>query len=39
MKPAVANDGGDIKFLNYKDGVVKVKLQGAALVVLVQQLL
>ena len=22
-------DGGDIKFLNYKDGVVKVKLQGS----------
>ena len=29
VKPAVANDGGDIKFLNYKDGVVKVKLQGS----------
>jgi len=29
IKPAVANDGGDIKFLNYKDGVVKVKLQGS----------
>ena len=29
VKPAVANDGGDIKFLEYKDGVVKVKLQGS----------
>ena len=29
IKPAVANDGGDIKFINYKDGVVKVKLQGS----------
>lgn len=29
VKPAVANDGGDIKFVNYKDGVVKVKLQGS----------
>ena len=29
VKPAVANDGGDIKFLNYQDGVVKVKLQGS----------
>ena len=29
VKPAVANDGGEIKFLDYKDGVVKVKLQGS----------
>ena len=29
VKPAVANDGGDIKFLNYSNGVVKVKLQGS----------
>ena len=29
VKPAVANDGGDIKFLNYKEGIVKVKLQGS----------
>ena len=29
VKPAVANDGGDIKFLDYKDGIVKVKLQGS----------
>ena len=37
VKPAVANDGGDIKFLNYKDGVVKVKLQEAAQGALVRQ--
>ena len=29
VKPAVAKDGGDIKFLKYKDGIVKVKLQGS----------
>ncbi len=29
VKHAVANDGGDIKFLNYKNGIVKVKLQGS----------
>lgn len=29
VKPAVANDGGNIKFLNHKDGVVSVLLQGA----------
>ena len=29
IKPAVARDGGDIKFVNFKDGVVKVKLQGS----------
>ncbi len=29
VKPAVANDGGDIKFLNYSNGIVKVKLQGS----------
>ena len=29
VKPAVANDGGDIKFLDYKNGIVKVKLQGS----------
>ena len=29
IRPAVARDGGDIKFLNYKDGIVKVKLQGS----------
>ena len=27
VKPAVANDGGDIKFLDYKDGVVKVNFK------------
>jgi Fe-S cluster biogenesis protein NfuA len=29
VKPAVANDGGNIKFLNHQDGVVSVLLQGA----------
>ena len=29
IKPAVARDGGDIKFLEFKDGIVKVKLQGS----------
>ncbi len=29
IRPAVAQDGGDIKFENYKDGVVQVKLQGS----------
>lgn len=29
VKPAVASDGGNIKFLNHKDGVVSVLLQGA----------
>tara|TARA_Y100000590_G_scaffold205634_1_gene233139 strand:+ start:680 stop:1225 length:546 start_codon:yes stop_codon:yes gene_type:complete len=29
IRPAVARDGGDIKFEEYKDGVVKVKLQGS----------
>ncbi|WP_333023874.1 NifU family protein [Wolbachia endosymbiont of Pentidionis agamae] len=29
IKPAVAQDGGDIKFKGYKDGIVYVKLQGA----------
>ena len=29
IKPAVARDGGDIKFVDFKDGVVKVKLQGS----------
>ena len=29
VKPAVSNDGGDIKFLNFNNGVVKVKLQGS----------
>ena len=27
IRPAVARDGGDIKFKEYKDGVVKVQLQ------------
>ena len=29
IRPAVAKDGGDIKFEQFKDGVVKVKLQGS----------
>ncbi len=29
VKPAVEQDGGNIKFLNYQEGVVKVLLQGA----------
>lgn len=29
VKPAVEQDGGNIKFLNYEDGIVKVLLQGA----------
>ena len=29
IRPAVARDGGDIKFEEYKDGVVTVKLQGS----------
>ena len=29
IRPAVARDGGDIKFKEFKDGVVKVQLQGS----------
>ena len=29
IRPAVAKDGGDIRFKEYKDGVVKVQLQGS----------
>ena len=29
ISPAVAKDGGDIKFKEFKDGVVKVQLQGS----------
>tara|TARA_B100000131_G_scaffold135165_1_gene131805 strand:- start:3057 stop:3602 length:546 start_codon:yes stop_codon:yes gene_type:complete len=29
IRPAVARDGGDIKFHSFKDGVVTVKLQGS----------
>jgi len=29
VKPAVARDGGDIKFEEFKNGVVKVRLQGS----------
>ena len=29
VRPAVARDGGDIKFKSFKDGIVKVELQGS----------
>ena len=29
VRPAVAQDGGDIIFVNYKNGVVFLKLKGA----------
>ena len=29
IKPAVARDGGDIKFKEFKNGVVTVQLQGS----------
>ncbi len=29
IRPAVARDGGDIKFVSFENGVVKVKLQGS----------
>jgi len=29
IRPAVARDGGDIKFTEFKDGIVKVQLQGS----------
>ena len=29
VRPAVAKDGGDIKFKEFKDGIVKVELQGS----------
>ena len=29
IRPAIASDGGDIKFKEFKDGVVKVQLQGS----------
>ena len=29
IRPAVAKDGGDIKFKDFKDGVVRVQLQGS----------
>ena len=29
IRPAVARDGGDIKFKEFKDAVVKVQLQGS----------
>ena len=32
IRPAVAKDGGDIKFKEFKDGIVKVQLQGLSLI-------
>ena len=29
IRPAVAKDGGDIKFKEFKSGIVKVQLQGS----------
>ena len=29
IKPAVARDGGDIRFEEFKDGIVTVRLQGS----------
>ena len=29
IRPAVAKDGGDIRFKEFKDGIVKVQLQGS----------
>ena len=29
IRPAVAKDGGDIKFVEFNDGIVKVQLQGS----------
>jgi Fe-S cluster biogenesis protein NfuA len=29
IRPAIAMDGGDIRFVGYKDGVVSVQLRGA----------
>ena len=29
IRPAVAKDGGDIKFKEFKDGIVRVQLQGS----------
>ena len=29
IRPAVAKDGGDIRFIEFKDGIVKVQLQGS----------
>ena len=29
IRPAVARDGGDIKFKSYNDGIVKLELQGS----------
>lgn len=31
IRPFLQNDGGDIEFDSYKDGIVKVKMQGACI--------
>ena len=36
IRPAVARDGGDIKFKEFSNGIVRVELQGACSGVLVQ---
>ena len=37
IRPAVAKDGGDIKFKEFKNGIVMVQLQGSCSGALVQQ--
>ena len=29
IRPSLQSDGGDVEFVDYEDGVVKVRLQGA----------
>jgi len=29
IRPFLINDGGDVEFVNYKDGIVYIKLTGA----------
>ena len=29
VRPFLQRDGGDVEFMGYKDGIVKVRLQGA----------
>ena len=29
VRPLLQRDGGDVEFVSYEDGIVKVKLQGA----------
>ena len=39
IRPAVAKDGGDIKFISFQEGTVKVELEEVVLVVQVLSLL